>query len=303
MTSQESSPTPTDRTFEVRSRRRWPFIAGGAAVLVVAALVITLVSIAGTATTDTAESTSLKVGYLSTDSAQQTLLEYVAAEIAPDYGITVVPTGIGDPNQISQATNDGELAATIYAHKPWTEQGNAAKGWKVTAVEPVFQWAYSLYSSRYNSIAEIPDGATIGILDDPANTAQALMLLQGAKLITLDPAVDASKSTLKDVKSNPRNLVLQPIAFGTAARSLGDIDAIISYNFEFVAASTPAKYKIYAPDASRVFASQLAIGTPYLDQPAIKKLIEVFADDRIQEYLATTTDPKVKNLLTPVSKS
>ena len=249
---------------------------------------------------DTEFGTRLKVGYLSTDAAQEAVVDFVAEEIAPEYGIEVVPTGIGDPNQISQAGNEGGLAASIYAHRPWLEQLNDAKGWTVTAVEPVFQWSYSAYSSRVESLEELPDGATIGILDDPANTAQALMLLEGAQIITLDPNVDASKATLKDVAENPRNLELQPIAFGTAARSLDDLDAVITYNFEFVAAGTPAKYKIYSPDAPEVFASQLAIGEDFLEDPNIKTLIEAFGDPKLQDYLATTDDPAIVDQLAPV---
>ncbi|MFD1211075.1 MetQ/NlpA family ABC transporter substrate-binding protein [Arthrobacter sp. GCM10027362] len=287
---------------ELKKKSRKPALIGGAALVVAAAVGAVIgVNAAGSGST-AAFGTDLKVGYLSTDAAQEAVLEYVAEDIAPDYGIHVIPTGIGDPNQISQAANDGELAATIYAHKPWIEQTNAAKGWKITPAEPVFQWSYSLYSSRYGSLKDLPDGARIGILDDPANTAQALMLLQGAGAITLDSAVEASKATLKDIKENPRGLKLQPIAFGTAARSLGDLDAIISYNFEFVAAGTPAKYRIYAPEAPQVFASQLAIGTGYLDDPNIEKLIEAFKDPKLQDYLATTDDPAVKDQLAPVSR-
>jgi D-methionine transport system substrate-binding protein len=292
----------TDRGFELKGpRSRTPFLVGG--VLVVAALIAALVFFTQRGAASGAFTSDLKVGYLATDASQQTVLEFVAEEIAPDYGITVIPTGIGDPNGLSQATNDGELAGTIYAHKPWIEQTNAAKGWEVTPVEPVFQWAYSLYSSQHGSLEELPDGATIGILDDPANTAQALMLLVGADLITLKDGVEPSTSTLADVADNPKGLELQPIAFGTAARVLDDIDAIITYNFEFNAAGLPAEYRIYAPPAPVVFASHLAVGTEYLSDPNIEKLVEAFADPRLQEYLATTTDPAVQGQLLPVSDS
>jgi D-methionine transport system substrate-binding protein len=293
--------SPSSPGFELKRRRRWPVVAAVVGVLVVAAAVVFFVVRPGAA--DGPFTSQLKVGFLANDASQQALLEFVDEKIAPDYDIEVVPTGIGDPNQLSEATNDGTIAATIYAHKPWIEQTNAAKGWDVTPVEPVFQWAYSMYSSRYPSLEALPDGATIALLDDPANTAQALMLLAGADLITLDPAVDPAVATLADVVDNPHGYTLQPIAFGSAARSLGDIDAIISYNFEFVAAGIPTDNRIYAPDAPVVFAAQLAVGAQYLDDPNVQKLVDAFADPRVQEYLATTDDPAVKDQLTPVSQS
>ncbi|MDQ1545822.1 MAG: D-methionine transport system substrate-binding protein [Actinomycetota bacterium] len=302
--SQKNAASTEDRGFEVKRRRRLPIVIGIIVIVVLVAgglIARFTVGNAQAAGTKDHFGTSLKVAYLSTDSAQQTFVEWVAKNVAPAHGITIVPTGIGDPNTLSQAVNDGKIAGTEYAHKPWIDESDAANHWKITSTEPVFQWAYSIYSTRHASIKALPDGATIGILDDPANTAQALILLSRAGLIGLDPSVDPSKSTLNDVTKNPRHFVLKPIAFGSAARTLGDFDAIVTYNFEFNAAGIGAKARIYAPPAPRVFAAQLAIGTPYLKDASIKKLIETFKDPKVAKYLATTTDPKVKGQLTPVS--
>jgi D-methionine transport system substrate-binding protein len=292
------------RGFEVKRRRRLPIVIGIIIVVVLIAGGLIAKFTIGSAQATPAKDhfgTTLKVAYLSTDSAQQTFVEWVAKNVAPAHGITIVPTGIGDPNTLSQAVNDGKIAATEYAHKPWIDESDAANHWKITSTEPVFQWAYSIYSSRHASLKDLPDGGTIGILDDPANTAQALILLSRAGLIGLDPSVDPSKATLKNVTKNPHNFVLKPIAFGSAARTLGDFDAIVTYNFEFNAAGIGAKDRIYAPPAPLVFAAQLAIGTPYLKDASIQKLIATFKDPKVAHYLATTTDPKVKGQITPVS--
>ena len=306
----QAEPTRTEsaaadtRGFEVKRRRRWPIVVG-----IVVVLVLVAGGIVAKVTSDGAQATSandhfgttLKVAYLSTDSAQQEFVEWVAKNVAPSHGITIIPTGIGDPNTLSQAVNDGKIAGTEYAHKPWIDESDAANHWKLTSTEPVFQWAYSIYSSKHASLKDLPDGGTIGILDDPANTAQALILLSRAGLIGLNPAVDQTKATLADVSSNPHKFVLKPIAFGSAARTLGDFDAIVTYNFEFNAAGIGASERIYAPPAPLAFAAQLAVGTAYLKDASIQKLIATFADPKVAKYLATTTDPKVKDQITTVS--
>jgi hypothetical protein len=43
------------------------------------------------------------------------------------------------------------------------------------------------------------------------------------------------------------------------------------------------------------------IGTQFKDSAESKKLIEIFSDPRLEEYLHTTEDPLVKDVLTPVS--
>jgi D-methionine transport system substrate-binding protein len=294
--------SPSDRGFEIRRRRPWLWAVAAAAI---AALVVALVVALGgddeAAAGGDHFGSDLKVAYLSTDGAQQAFLEYVASEIAPDYDITIDPSGIGDPNQLQAAVSKGEIAATIYAHAPWLKQSDAANGTHVTATEPVFQWAYSLWSSKYDSIEALPDGASIALLDDPANTSQALQMLASNDVITLKDGVDPATSTLDDIESNPRHFDFKQIAFGTAARTLDDFDGILSYNFEFTAAGIPVEEKIFAPPAPRVFAAQLGIGTKYVDEASVKRLIQAFGDPRVQDYLATTADPAVQGQLAPVS--
>ncbi len=43
------------------------------------------------------------------------------------------------------------------------------------------------------------------------------------------------------------------------------------------------------------------IGTPYLQDENIRKLQRVFADPRLQAWLKSTDDPRVKGVLVPVS--
>ena len=96
------SPTTEDRGFDVKRRRRLPIVIGIAVVVVLVAGGLIVKFTVGSAQATTAKDhfgTTLKVGYLSTDSAQQAFVEWVAKNVAPAHGITVVPTGIGDPNQ------------------------------------------------------------------------------------------------------------------------------------------------------------------------------------------------------------
>jgi len=300
--TQTHQPSPSSRGFEVKKRNPWPLVAGLAALVVVAAVVIFATFGRPVALGGAHFGSKLKVAYLSSDAAQEAFLKYISKDVAPGYGIEVEPVGIGDPNQLHAAVSSGEVAGTIYAHKPWLEQSNAANGWTLVPLEPTFQWAYSLWSSKYKNLEGLPQGARIGILNDPANTAQALLLLANNNVITLKQGIDPAKASVKDIASNPKGFQFIPIAFGTAARTLDDFDAIISYNFEFIAAKTPAEYKIFAPEAPLVFAAQLAVSKPYVEEKNIVQLVKAFGDPKVQTYLATTDEPAVKGNLAPVSK-
>lgn len=138
----------------------------------------------------------------------------------------------------------------------------------------------------------------MSLYSDPANEAQGLWLLERAGLIELNPAADKWKATQKDIVSNPKNLQFTLLDFAAQSRALPDIDAAVGYTEYYLAADIDIKKQIFAPPAPDEFAGQLTIGTKWKDTENIKKLVQVFKDPAVQEYLAT--NPQVKNILLPI---
>ncbi|PWN01825.1 metal ABC transporter substrate-binding protein [Nocardioides silvaticus] len=246
-------------------------------------------------------SNNFQIAYQASSASELAFLEYLDREIAPDHGITIEPVGIEDGNQLDQATADGEYIANIYQHKHWLKQVIDATGMELTALGPVFQWSYSMYSSKHDSIDDLPEGAEIALLNDPANTAQALWILERAGKITFQDGVDPWAATENDIEDNIGGYEFTYMEYGAGPRTLDSVDAVIDYNMSFVDAGTPDEYRIYEPDAPREFAGQLVIGTEYVDDPQVEKLEEIFFDVRVQEYLATNDDPNLSGQLAPVS--
>jgi len=102
-------------------------------------------------------------------------------------------------------------------------------------VEPL-----GLYSNKYTSVDQIPEGGTIALNNDPANLARGLKLLQQAKLIEVDPSVKLP--TENDVTSNPKKLVFKPVEGAQVARALDDVDAgVVNGNYAIEAKKVPSK--------------------------------------------------------------
>jgi D-methionine transport system substrate-binding protein len=285
-------------------RRRWLIPAVVTALVVVAAAVtiaLTSGGPSGQKVTGSHFGTELQVAYEADSGSERAFLQYLNKTVAPTYGVQIVPVGIGDGNQLDQATASGQYAANIYQHKHWLKQVTDKTGWKLTAVGPAFQWAYSVYSAKHAGLDSIPNGGRIALLNDPANTAQALWLLQRAGKITFKPTTDPWSATVNDIATNPNAYRFTFIDYGAGPRILNEVDAVIAYNFQFISAGTNPAYKIYAPPAPREFAGQIVVGTDYLHDPQVEKLIKVFQDPRVQPYLADTTDPALKDQLSPVS--
>jgi D-methionine transport system substrate-binding protein len=247
--------------------------------------------------------TKFQIAYQASSASEKAFLDYLDKEIAPDHGVTIEPVGIEDGNQLDKATADGKYIANIYQHKHWLKQVTESTGWKLSALGPVFQWSYSVYSEKYDSFDKLPKGATIALLNDPANTAQALWILEREGAITFKDGVDPAEATEQDIATNPRGFKFKYIEYGAGPRSLPSVDAVIDYNMSFVDAGTPDSERILAPDAPKDFAGQLVVGTKYDDDPQVKVLKEIFFDPAVQGYLKTNDDPALQGQLAPVSAS
>jgi D-methionine transport system substrate-binding protein len=282
--------------------RLW--LGGGGAVLVAVIVVVVILATGGSSTKTVAGShfgRTMQVAYEADSASERAFLVWLNKAIAPSYGVRIDPVGIEDGNQLDQATADGQFAANIYQLFHWLNEVVKATHMKLTAVGPVFQWAYSVYSQKYKNLQSLPQGAQIALLNDPANTAQALWLLERAHEITFKPGTVPWSATTSDIASNPHDLKFVFVDYGAGPRTLPSVSAVVAYNMQFNAAHVPSKDKIYAPAAPRSFAGQLVVGTKYRHDPQVEKLIKVFMDPRVQKYLAHTSNPALKDQLTPVS--
>jgi D-methionine transport system substrate-binding protein len=298
---QRDSEAPVE--FRLRRGRRWriPVIAGVVVIVAAVAGFITLRGPSSAAVAGSHFGKDMQVAYEADSDSELAFLQYLNSRIAPKYGVQITPVGISDGNQLDLATANGHYAANIYQHQYWLKEVLAKTHWPLTKIAPVFQWAYSMYSEKYSSVGALPNGASIALLNDPANTAQALWLLQRAGKITFKPGTQPWYANVNNIATNPHNYHFVFIDYGDGPRVLPDVDAVIAYNMQFIGAGISQKYKIYAPPAPRAFAGQLVVGTQYRRDPQVEKLIKVFLDPRVQAYLRTTQDPRLKDQLLPVN--
>ncbi|WP_291051608.1 MetQ/NlpA family ABC transporter substrate-binding protein [Herbiconiux sp.] len=296
-----SSSPETDHGFELKKRRRWPWIAGGAVVVIGVAAAITIPLVSPATSANEVEGATLTVVTAEGNAAEEALVEFVAEKVAPKYGIKVEFRGLSDSTTLNSAVSSGEVAGTIYQHKLWLSQVlEANPDFKETAATPVFRWGFGLWSQKYTDVSQIPDGGTVSLYSDPANEAQGLQILENAGLITLKDGIDKSYATQDDIAENPKNLQFVLLDFAAQSRALPDLDAAVGYTEYYLAAGIPIEQQIFAPTAPDDFAGQLTVGTDYLDTPNIKNLIAAFQDPAVQEFLAT--DPTVKGILLPLDQ-
>ena len=302
MSTEPTASSAADDTlgFELKTKRRWPWIAGVAVAVVAVAAAITIPILNPAKSADAVAGATLYVATAEGNASEQALVNFVAEKIAPKYGITVEFKGLSDSNTINRAVSDGEVAGTVYQHKLWLGQVlEANPDFKETAATPVFRWGFGLWSQKYKNVDDLPDGATISLYSDPANEAQGLWVLQNAGLVTLKPGTTKGNATQDDIASNPKHLKFTLLDFAAQSRALPDLDAAVGYTEYYLAANIPISQQIFAPTAPDEFAGQLTIGSKYAKSENIKQLVKAFHDPEVQAFLAA--DPTVKGILLPLA--
>lgn len=293
--SNDTTPTTPAGTDDLEVRRRpvWPFVVGGLVVVAAVTAAIVLPRFAGGSTANETDGATLYVTTVEGQATEVALIEFVAEEVAPRYGIDVAFRGLADSTTLNGAVSDGEVAGTIYQHELWLEQVQEANpDFELEAAGPVFRWGFGLWSDRYDDVDEIPDNAVISLYSDPANEAQGLWVLQQAGLITVDPEIDYWEATVADIVENPKNIEFRLLDFAAQSRALPDLDAAVGYTLYYLGAQVPIEKQIFAPIPPDEFAGQLTIGSRWKDTENIQNLVAAFQDEAVQEWLRTNDVPR-----------
>lgn len=174
------------------------------------------------------DSKTLKVGASVTPHAE--ILE-VAKELLAKDGITLEIVEYDDYVLPNTSTENGDLDANFFQHKPYLDEFNTQHGTHLVSVAAVHYEPLGIYSDKYNVFSDIGNGATIAVPNDGSNEARALFLLENLGLITLKDNTNFS-STILDIESNPYNLQIIEMAAPQLAVSLPDLDfAVINGNY------------------------------------------------------------------------
>ena len=133
------------------------------------------------------------------------ILEFVKPALKKQ-GVDLQVKVFTDYVQPNLAVEEKQLDANFFQHKPYLDSFNKDRGTHIVAVPggTVHVEPFGAYSKKIRKIAELRDGATVAIPNDPSNSGRALVLLQKQGLIQLkDPS--NILATAKDVTANRRS--------------------------------------------------------------------------------------------------
>jgi D-methionine transport system substrate-binding protein len=154
-----------------------------------------------------------------------------------------------------------------------------------------------LYSRNVTSLDGIRSGMRIAVPNDPTNMGRALAFLASLNLITLDPAVPATRATQRNITANPRNLQIVPLDAPQMPRALPDVDLATILGNHVIAAGMLLSSALALEDPAPEFQIIIAARAGSADAPWLRDLLAAYRSPEFRAFIAS--DPRSRGFSTP----
>ncbi|RDZ16277.1 methionine ABC transporter substrate-binding protein [Priestia megaterium] len=190
-----------------------------------------------------------------------------------------------DPNQ---ALAEGEIDVNAFQHVTYLDSFNQKNGTDIVPIGTTIIAPLGLYSEKYKSVKDIPNGAQIAVPNDPSNWGRALVLLQEAGLITVVEGFDGNGGEDK-IKSNPKNLKIVPVDSASTPRIMQDTAASIINNGVAVEAGLSLKEAlIHENKTAKPYINVIAARKKDQNKAYLKKLVKVYQSKSTAAFIKKT---------------
>lgn len=208
---------------------------------------------------------------------------------AKKLGLKIKTKEITDGAQLNTATSQGQVDVNAFQSWSYYEAYNKQnpKG-KLAALGTTYLEPLGIYSKKYKSVKDIPDGTTIAIANNPANTSRGLLLLQATGLITLKKGFNALSNT-NDIEANPKDLKFKEIDDTTGPRVLNDVPVVLISNTVALEGGlhvlTDSIYHEKVDQSTKDNVNILATAAKNKNNANYQKLVKLYHNKEIQAYI------------------
>ncbi|QVY61005.1 MetQ/NlpA family ABC transporter substrate-binding protein [Cytobacillus gottheilii] len=246
-----------------------------------------------------AETTTLKVGASNVPHAE--ILEE-AKPLLEEKGFELDITTFQDYILPNQALEAGDIDANYFQHIPYLEAQIAENDYDFVNAGGIHIEPIGVYSQKYESLDELPDGATIIMSNSVADHGRILSLLEQQGLITLKEGVEKTAATIEDIEENSKNLEFDTEYEASLLPQIynnGEGDAVlINSNYAIDAGLNPIEDSIAIEDKESPYVNVIAVRSGDEESEAIKALVEVLHSQEIQDFILE----KYEGAVVPVSE-
>lgn len=247
---------------------------------------------AASATPAAAKEVTLKIGASSVPHAE--ILNSLKDKLKTQ-GVKLEVIEFNDYVQPNVQVFEKQLDANFFQHQPYLDQYNLDKKQNLVKVVGVHIEPFGAYSQKVKSAAELKDGASVAIPNDPSNAGRALALMEKNGLIKLKDGVGI-KGTVQDIVENKKKLQIKELDPAMLPRTIGEFDlALINTNYALQANLNPTKDALFIEDKNSPYVNIIVSRPDNKDSEAMQKLAKELNSADTKKFI----EDKYKGAIVP----
>jgi len=253
-------------------------------LLLALAALLALAGCSSSGSGDAAGSGSQKLVVAATAVPHAEILKQVKPLLAKE-GVELEIKVFADYVQPNTQVAEKAIDLNYFQTKPYLDEFNRQRGTQLTIVTGVHIEPFGAYSRKLENIADLPDGATVTLPNDPSNNSRALLLLAHHGIITLKDPND-ELATQKDITANPRHLKFRELEAAMLPRTLDEVDlALINTNYALAAGLHPTKDALLIERKDSPYVNYLVGRPDNKDDPRVQKLAKALTSPEIKAFI------------------
>ena len=198
-------------------------------------------------------------------------------------GYNLVIKEFTDYVQPNMALASKQLFANFFQHEPYLDNMNKEKKLDLVSIGKVHIEPLGVYSKKIKKLAELKNGNSISVPNDPTNEARALRLLEANGVITIKPG---ALVTVADITKNPLGLKFHELDAAQLPRTLEDVTAsVINTNFAGEAGLVPARDALVMEGSESPYANIVVVRNEDKDSPKAKALMKAVQSPEVKAYI------------------
>ena len=218
------------------------------------------------------------------------LFEDAIVPILEKEGYTLKAVDLSDLQTADVALNDGDVDVNVEQHTAYMDNFNKSYNADLVAISPIPTVPAGVYSEKYDSVDEIPDGAKVAVPNDASNTARCYLMLQKIGWIKLDENADPSTVTQDDIVENPHNIEFTEMNSMTIPAAESDFDYIAITGSVVYNAGIDASTALANEDISDYLVLQVVVKEENKDADWAQAIVDAYHSDEFKQYMKENND-------------
>lgn len=218
-----------------------------------------------------------------------TIWDYIADK-AEKEGIDLEIVTFSDYVAPNIALAEGELDLNAFQTISYFDEFVAEHNLDIVPIGSTVIAPMGLYSEKYDSIDELPEGSQIAVPNEATNMGRALLLLQEAGLIKLSDDAGLT-GTFDHIIENPKKLEIVPMISAQTPRAMADVAAsIVNNGIAVDAGLNPTEDPIAREnDTATPYINLIAASEENAEDEDFLKIVELYQQEDTADFIVEHT--------------